>query len=201
MPERINFCMLFGLLELKDPDIGLVQASVAAFAAACFIPFLIESVFGHYALAAFPWIFLAVSFHEVGHLVFIFLVTPLLYLTPFAGLAMPFEYLGGYFFSCFCAVAFLWFSLWAYKRVQRKSMAFSFMLIGYVNVYFVNVTLTHLPSVVGPGLDFTMASGLLNLTLTELLALLWPIHWLVMALAVFLNVFFVFRAKPASLQA
>jgi len=192
--------------SFREPDLALLAFSFFAFIGAAAIPFLIEAVFGQYSVLAFPWIFLGVSFHEVGHyFVSRLLVSPVLHaLGIWQGYAVsPMDYLGGFFFSCFCAIALLAFSLWLQSKIsrgllsgERQPAVFSFMLVAYVNLYFVNVTMTHLPSVVGSGLDFTMASAELGISLDGLIAQLWIIHWTVFALAAIVNFLFVFGKKP-----
>ena len=178
--------------SFREPDLALLAFSFFAFIGAAAIPFLLEAIFGQYSFFAYPWIFLGVSFHEVGHY-FVF--------GPLFG-AGPMTYLGGFFFSCFCAIALLSFSLWLQSKIssgdlsgERQPAVFSFLLLAYVNLYFVNVTMTHLPSVVGIGLDFTTASAKLGISLEDLIAQLWIIHWVVYALAILVNSLFVFRKR------
>jgi len=188
-------------LSCMKPDFCVLVPSVLAFFLA-FLPVpMLEAIYGPYIIFGQAWIMIAIAFHEIGHIFFAFLVSPVFALVPqLSFLAEPLHYLGGFLFNAIVAVVLLPFSLSLQARVssgklpgRSRPMVFSFMFIAYLNLLMLPYTLTHLRHVVGPGLDFTMASFLLAVTLEQLLALLWAVAVMAIALAAIANFLFAFR--------
>lgn len=179
------------------------MASAIAFALAFIPPILAELLFGSYNFFVFIWLMIPVAFHEIGHLVFwLFVSAPLSLILQLSFLAEPMHYLGGFLFNAIASIALLWLSLLVLSRIysgklkeNTKSAAFSFLFIAYLNLFMLPYTLTHLQHVVGQGLDFTMASFLLNISLEQLLGALWIVCEAAIVLAIVVNAFFVFRKE------
>lgn len=186
-------------------DLRLLKSSAFAFALAFIPPVLAEALLGSYNFFVFIWIMVPVAFHEIGHLFFRFFVSaPLSAILPLSYLAEPMHYLGGFLFNATAAIVLLWFSLLVFSRIQsgklpeeNKPVAFSIMFIAYLNLFMLPYTLTHLAHVVGKGLDFTMASFLLNISLEQLLGMLWIVCAGAIVLAILINAFFALK-KGAS---
>jgi len=182
----------------------LLKTSIFAFLLAFLPPLLAEALFGPYNFFAFIWALIPVAFHEIGHLLFSFLVSWLLSVIPrLSFLAGPSVFLGGFLFNAIAGIFLLWFSLLLFSRIQAgglpetgRQMAFSIMLIAYLNLFLLPYTLTHLAHVVSPtGIDFTMASSLLLISLDELLGMLWAVCGAAIAIALLINVLFVLRSN------
>jgi len=102
--------MVFEEVDFKSLNKPVLVASLLAFAIAVFPPILSEFVFGGFNLVLFVWIMIPVAFHEIGHVVFRFLVTPFFQLVPplyFIG--EPIHYLGGFLFNAIAGLGLLWF--------------------------------------------------------------------------------------------
>jgi len=195
--------MCLNRLDFSEPDLGLLAVSAAAFLAAFLPPTLLEALFGNYTVFMKPWIYVGVGFHEVGHLFFGFLVKPVFLATGFlAFLAEPLVYLGGFLFNSIAGVVLLWFSLLLQKRLSlgkiKKgygAVAFSFLFIAYINLLLLPYTLTHPLHVVGPGADFTVASGMLAIPLGAVFYWMWAITIFSFLAAVAFNFWLVFEKR------
>jgi hypothetical protein len=193
--------------SLKNADLRLLKTSLLACALALLPIAFFEALFGSYSLAANAWIMIPVGFHEIGHLVFGLIAKPMLIASVFLSfLAEPLVFLGGFLFNGIAGISLLWLSLIFFSRIYSgglakrfKPAAFSFLFIAYLNLFMLPYTLTHLVHVVGQGLDFTTASAMLGISLQQLLAWLWAFNWIVLALALLLNILFAFGKRQAFL--
>ena len=193
--------MLSSILDFRKPNRRILAVSVFAFLLAFIPPTVFELVFGQYALFSQAWIMIGVAFHEIGHLFFGFFVAgPLRAIPPLAFLAEPMRYLGGFLFNAIAGIILIALSLLLQSKLSSGTlskrshpMVFSFLFIAYFNLLMVPYTLTHLNHVVGKGLDFTTASFMLSITLDQFLLYLWVVAGITIALAVLVNVFFIFR--------
>lgn len=187
-------------MQLNKP---VLKTSLLAFLLGFLPPLVIDLLIGFESLFAYPWTFIGIAFHEVGHLLFGFLVSPVLVVVfPLSFLSEPIRYLGGFLFNCIAALLLLAFSLFTWSRIVEgklpkrfKGMNFSFLLLAYINLYFANFTLVLLSPVVGSGRDLSVASSLLQMPLQELINQMWVVHWITFAAAFAINAFFILR-KP-----
>jgi len=190
-------------LDFQKPNMAIAKVSLIAFVLASFPVPILEFFYGKYTIFGKPWVYIGVGFHEIGHFLAHLITEPILLATGFLGfLAVPMNYLGGFLFNGFAGIVLLAFSLaiqflLSEGKLSKKSrsMAFSFLFIAYINIFLVPYTLTHLQHVVGNGADFTMASSLLGMTLDHLLVWVWAVNWIVLVLALLLNIFFIFRKR------
>jgi hypothetical protein len=186
--------------NLADRDWVLLLASFWAFAIAFLLPLAVDAIFG-LNLFTEIWIMPGVAFHEVGHLLFMLFVNPLFKAVGFwpAYANTPADYMGGFLNNCIMGVALLAFSLWMQSKLGRKEISgeysftvFSFMLIAYSNLFMASHTIFRLEHghVVGEGLDFTMASFELSMTLDQLVFWASCAFWASALAAIWLNCYF-----------
>ncbi|MCX6799166.1 MAG: hypothetical protein NTW59_03660 [Candidatus Diapherotrites archaeon] len=192
------------IVDFRRPDPALLATSILAFAAAFLFPIMVELFLGSPNLITEVWGMPGVAFHEVGHVLFHVIASPI---TSAIGLwsaypNTPLTYLGGFLFNSIAGVLLLWFSFALQSRLDcgklredYRVLIFSFMVIAYSNLFMSSHTVFHLEHghVVGEGLDFTTAAFQLSITLDELARQMTLVFWAAAAIAVLLNFIFLFR--------
>jgi hypothetical protein len=191
--------------EIRKPegpiiDWDFLQISIYMFIAGAGLPLIFQWLYGASTILIMPWAVFGRGFHELGHVLvhWVFQVpvgNPMI--RAVAGSTLVLSGFGG---NVLGAVGLLWFSFYARSRINRgtlrtdlRGQASACMWLGYLNLYYLYFTLTHLSTVVGPGLDFTSTCQILDITLPELLAKIWVVHWAVYGVVIALNLYFVFR--------
>ncbi|MBN1940950.1 MAG: hypothetical protein JW772_02095 [Candidatus Diapherotrites archaeon] len=191
-------------LDFKNPDYEVIGLSLVSFLIGFVVPFGLRNE-NFFPIWLLHWIFegLGVAFHEIGHQWIFAPISAVLVSTgiwaPNFGEAMI--YLGGFFGNCIAAIALISFAfllLKKYKTVLNETHyigLLSFSIIAYANLYLVNYTVAVLTPVVGQGRDFTMASSLLGISLEELVAQMWVVHWIAFAIFFLISFLFIFAKK------